>query len=480
MNQEMERFYELVEKSLEDKLKQEELQELEAFLNHDSEYKEIFFQLRHQHANLSLNPKIAGPKTPVILKEDFLHHKETTSTPTKSIYLIALAATILLSLGLLFLLTPQYQNNNNYHAVLEKTEACIWHGGSLPTLEGSQLENGTLHLDRGFASLRFHSGAYVKLEGPAKLKIIDDMNCELLFGNLVADVPESAHKFRIKTQKVNIIDLGTSFSLNVKENGDSIVNVIEGEVIAKIHQNQKQHHLLKGESAQLYKNDFERLSSNELSEINNHLNHAEGSLYNFKLRSDEGKGDDTYVYSENHSNKSNTLLLIKNGGLGSTNFQRQAFIRFDLNRLPAGEINHATLQLEFLPTGFGSGMKLPDSQFTVYAIIDDQYDDWSYKTTKWENASILSQNQLNHDALLKLGSFIVPRGKDKGIYDLPSDLLKHRINNDENRLLNLIVVRDTQGNSSQYDTLVHGVASRRHPVAQPPTLKIKFSPTPQI
>lgn len=480
MDQQTERFYELVEKSLEEKLQQKELQELENLLNQDPEFKELFFQLRHQHAALSLDSRIAGPQTPEFIKDHFRDQNVKTSKPSNFSYAMTFAATLLFGLAGIFLWSANKHTQTNYHAVLEKTEACIWLGGSLPTLEGSELQPGVLNLDRGFASLRFNSGASLKLEGPAKIKIIDDMNCELIHGNLVADVPESAHKFSIKTQRAQIIDLGTSFSLNVKENGDAHVNVIKGEVIAKVHHDHKQHHLNTGEGAKILEGGTTLTTDLQMGEIDNSLDQDSKSMYDFKLRTDEGKGDDTYVYSEDHPNKSNTLLLIKNGALSKSNFQRHAFVRFDLNLLPQGKINKATLQLEFLPTGFGSGLELSDSEFSVYAIIDDQHDQWGYPSTTYENASIHIDRKLNFDALKKLGSFVVPRGKDKGIYQLHSDLLKEALITDQNRLLSLVIVRDTAGNSSHHDTLVHGVASRRHPVAQPPTLKISFSATPQI
>ena len=90
---------------------------------------------------------------------------------------------------------PQHPVDKTF-ATLEQTRAALWESGDLPTADGSRLEQGTLRLTEGLATLKFDSGAEVVLEAPATLILTDAMNCELTQGTAVSDIPESALRFR--------------------------------------------------------------------------------------------------------------------------------------------------------------------------------------------------------------------------------------------------------------------------------------------
>jgi len=475
MESEYERFYMLVEKSLEGTLDQAESQELEEIIKNDKEMKELFLSLRHQHANLSLDPRISGP-TPIGLGIDKGIGQplvsETTKIKSMEKWWYA-AAAVCLSFGLWAILQSMVINRPSYIATIENTEACVWEGGSLPTQKGSQLNSGVLRLIKGFASVRFESGALIKLEGPAELKLIDEMNCQLLNGTMMADVPPSAHLFKVTTPKAEVVDLGTSFTLNVNRNGDSQVNVIEGEVEARALDSKEIHRLTQGQGGRV----LDKTNLLALDTIDVELNRAIGKSgledqYSVRIGTDDGRGDDAYIPSMDHENVSDTLLLVKNGAGSRTMFHRHAYLKFDLSIIPEGELKNATLQLQFLPTGFGTGMELPDSEFSVYYLKESGLDNWEYPDITWENAPANIEREFDLTKVTKLGSFVVKRGRENGRYDINGDALKNIVLNDDNKVCTMIVVRDTVGNNSANDSLVHGIASRRHPTAQPPTLKL--------
>ena len=64
-----------------------------------------------------------------------------------------------------------------------------------PTIEGAEFGPGTFLLQRGVATLGFHSGAEMVLEGPAKIEVVSEMQVIFDYGNASFNVPESARRF---------------------------------------------------------------------------------------------------------------------------------------------------------------------------------------------------------------------------------------------------------------------------------------------
>jgi hypothetical protein len=88
---------------------------------------------------------------------------------------------------------------------------------------------GALRLAAGEAVVRLKSGVRLTLLGPAAVKVRDDMQVELEDGRLLADVPPVATGFIVRTDALELWDLGTVFGVSVS-NGVSDVFVFKGEV----------------------------------------------------------------------------------------------------------------------------------------------------------------------------------------------------------------------------------------------------------
>ena len=112
---------------------------------------------------------------------------------------------------------------------LSGAKDCHWSGTAFRP--GDDLHSGQqLKLDSGFAEITFDSGAQVTLEGPAVLDLHSAWEAVLQRGTLKANVPAEAVGFRVSNRTVNVVDLGTEFSMVADESGTTEVFVLKGSV----------------------------------------------------------------------------------------------------------------------------------------------------------------------------------------------------------------------------------------------------------
>jgi hypothetical protein len=84
----------------------------------------------------------------------------------------------------------------------------------------------------GEATIKFESGAVTVLQGPCIFDVVAPREGNLRRGWLKADVPPKAVGFLVDTPTARIVDLGTSFEVNVNRDGVASVSVVEGKVVA--------------------------------------------------------------------------------------------------------------------------------------------------------------------------------------------------------------------------------------------------------
>jgi hypothetical protein len=114
-------------------------------------------------------------------------------------------------------------------AMLTRTVDASWSQSTVPLRVGSALEPGWLRLESGLAQVVFYSGARVVMEGPAELQLVSAGEAVCPTGRLLAEVPQPARGFRLKTGQVNVVDLGTAFGIDTTR-GRTEVHVFEGKV----------------------------------------------------------------------------------------------------------------------------------------------------------------------------------------------------------------------------------------------------------
>ena len=114
-------------------------------------------------------------------------------------------------------------------AMLTRTVDARWERSADGPRVGSALKPGWLRLKSGLAQVVFYSGARVVIEGPAKLRLVSPSEAICPLGRLLVEVPEPARGFRIKTDRLNIVDLGTSFGIDTSP-ARTEVHVFKGMV----------------------------------------------------------------------------------------------------------------------------------------------------------------------------------------------------------------------------------------------------------
>ena len=108
-----------------------------------------------------------------------------------------------------------------------------WSGMTAGLKSGARLRKGQhLELTRGHAEITFDSGARIVLTAPASLDVNSAWDSTLRGGTLTASVPPEAIGFRISNPAVEVIDLGTEFSMVADPGGGTEVLVLKGEVEA--------------------------------------------------------------------------------------------------------------------------------------------------------------------------------------------------------------------------------------------------------
>ena len=360
---------------------------------------------------------------------------------------------------------------------MKKTESARWESGTLPTAEGARLGAGELELVSGLATIAFDSGAEIVLEAPARLTLVDAMNCVLDGGTVVAEVGPSAKGFTIRTPSARVIDHGTSFAVNVDPgNGATQTQVFEGLVEVELPDRSDRIELREGQ-----KNLVEGM---ELGKVSEGLDEATwaptkgGDLRQDKntitLTTADPGGADAYASATKSSgHDSETLLLLKNG-INENAPHRKSYLRFDLGRIAPGKIESANLDLHFAPTGWGLASHLGDSVFTVYGITDDNLDEWQVGSLDWENAPaniVTNGTALDPEKVVLLGTFMIPRGIQSGTFGIGGEKLAAFLNADANRKASLVIVRNTS--EVRGGGLVHAFASARHATLPEPALVLR-------
>ncbi len=148
----------------------------------------------------------------------------------------AAAVACLFAAGLIYL-ANEYRPNGGEMATTQAekpslarvqsvSEDAVWSGGS------EWVSSGLLNLISGRLGFETNLGAYVEIEGPAKLRLESEGRVFLQEGSLIAKVPPMASGFTVNTPAMNVVDIGTMFAVEVAENGDSSLHVIEGVVEA--------------------------------------------------------------------------------------------------------------------------------------------------------------------------------------------------------------------------------------------------------
>ncbi|QOV90938.1 FecR domain-containing protein [Humisphaera borealis] len=119
-------------------------------------------------------------------------------------------------------------------ATLESATNATWNAGSARFYPGERLREGAvLDLAKGSISLKFLNGVEVSLKGPSRIDVTSAEAVEMRSGWLRAHVPAQAVGFTVRTEFVEIVDLGTEFSVVATPDTAVEVKVLDGTVEAR-------------------------------------------------------------------------------------------------------------------------------------------------------------------------------------------------------------------------------------------------------
>lgn len=409
---------------------------------------------------LKLEERLSPETVASVSDEDAVMARIERSRPSPKInrlWSLPLAAAIAVLLAVF--LWPRQPEDQTF-ATLKQTRAALWKSGDLQTADGSRLGEGTLRLVEGLATLRFDSGAEVTLEAPATLILRDKMNCELRKGTVVSDIPDSALGFRIKTPSADVVDYGTRFAVSVHEGtGETHTHVMEGRVQVEYAASDRVVELKTGQR--------NTVAGETLGEATDETEPEPRTLPVSQLNYGPDwllleTSKDAYTgIVKDHT--SDILLYVKKAPPNSR-VNRVSYLGFDLDGVDPNLIEEAELLLHFAPTGWGLASHLPDASFSVYGLVGE--------VPEWDE-SIMNGRFPGQPEEIRLGSFMVPQGVQKGRFQVRSDALKDFLLERAGSEITLKVVRDTK--ATETGTLVHGFASRRHPILPAPTLAIRHS-----
>ncbi|MCB1231958.1 MAG: FecR domain-containing protein [Verrucomicrobiae bacterium] len=361
-------------------------------------------------------------------------------------------------------------------ATLADVKSAKWGAGSLPTQEGSRLRQGQLELLEGLATLRFDSGATVTLEAPAVVEVETAMRCRLRRGAAVAWVPGGAHGFQIQTDDALLTDYGTRFGVTAGSDGKSEVLVLEGEV-GVAHRNGSAERRLK--TGEMIRYDAEKLVETVVAEGESPRfreeprSEAEGWV---SITTARGRGKDSYgrQNTTNLTYGDSPLLMVKNSTDYVSN-RRKAWLTFDLRTIDKAKLTESQMILSIQPSGLGYASMVPDATFALYGLTDESFDEsWGEDTLTWDNAPANVPDhgfKLDPEKTMVLGEFTVEQGVSSGLRSVDGQALTDFILSDTNDLVTFVLVRLTDETGS--NGLVHAFASAEHPVAMPPTLRLK-------
>ncbi len=353
-------------------------------------------------------------------------------------------------------------------ATLVQAENCKWAGSDLPTAVNSKLGPGTLALVEGIATLKFRSGAAVTIEAPTTLRIFDAMHCRLIEGSLTAEVPEPAHGFTVDTQDMKVVDLGTRFGLTTGSAGNSQVRVFEGEVEVGGLSSGERKRLKTGKGLHVGSGNIPAGQEPNRGEP---MQQADGWT---AISTAFGRGKDAYARrGDTHGPAgAHPLLMVKHSDLpASRNNERRAAITFDVSQVAARSITEAQLVLDPEPSGLGFSALVPDSRFALYGVTDEALDEWGERDALWDSLPACGDAGPVPARARKLAEFWIPRGGSGDLLTVRGDTLAEFIRQDTNGLVTFLIVRET--GESDPSGLVHAFASKEHPTARPPTLRVK-------
>ncbi|MGC4016970.1 MAG: FecR domain-containing protein [Luteolibacter sp.] len=144
--------------------------------------------------------------------------------------LLATAAIVVLSAVILSLIRVRTENSGPFAQI----ETC--RGSRVFTQGGASLQDANLSKDeavtlgQGVARLKLRSGVEAVIEGPATFSLKTRNTMELASGRAWFHVPPDARGFKVTSPSFEVVDLGTEFGIDQREDIDPEISLLKGKI----------------------------------------------------------------------------------------------------------------------------------------------------------------------------------------------------------------------------------------------------------
>ncbi len=364
----------------------------------------------------------------------------------------AAAALLLVGIGFGVLRDPQPASV----ATLISSEDAAWES-ALPTLAGSELSPGRLNLKSGMATIQFHSGAEAVLTAPAELELQSSKRGRIHHGAAVVAVPDNAVGFVMETPGGYAEEHGNRFAVTVdRETTEASFAVLAGEISV--------HHAETGTALRLKQDQKSTLTRGGLKRATERSGAAP------KRRSRNSKrirtqGYATAIARPGGEGLLNPDLLLVSATDEEPDREYRSLFGFQVGAAEREAAQNARIRFYVVPSQEGFAAHLPKrNRFAVYGVSQEAVERFSLET-QWDTAPQLE------DAV-KLGTFEIPRSKQRGVVWFRSDAIVDFVRSDTNGLVTFIIVRETT--ETERHGMVHAFASDSHPDGAGPVLELVF------
>lgn len=432
---------ELIEKRLNETISESEATELDTRLKASKEARRLFLELSSQHAYLQM------------LGDSLTVEELHASRAARPFSIRALAAAAAIVFGCFLWLRNSQPTTV---ATLVSNEDAAWES-SLPTAPGSKLQPGLLELKAGVATIRFHSGAQVVLEAPAKLELRTAMRGKLFFGAAVIDVPEPATGFIMDTPSGYAVDHGTQFAVKVSpEQTEASFTVISGEISV--------HHPLTGKELRLREDQISTITEEGLQLKEDPQTPAQARRKRNSKRIRSG-GVATSIIRNDMKHLVHPDMLMAKAQKKGRDYDRRSLFSFNVDQEDLEKAKYARLRFYVVHSGHGYAAHLPKvNRFAVYGVTNELAEDFPLDCN-WDQAPPI-------ETAMKVGAFEIPRSKLKGVVWFRSDALLDFVKQDTTGRVTFILVRETY--EIDRHGLVHAFANDSHPEGAGPVLDLGF------
>jgi len=245
--------------AVEGRLSAEEIADLEALLNNDAPTRRAYSalclleaDLRHywrsqravqgalQNIERTVKPNPGGGLTHLagVRRKCYAELRQWFIQPGVLGITVAglFVTTVLLSLALWELpkvkqVATQPEVRPQFVARISQTARATWTAASVGNFKDRDLfPDELVELKSGAAEIAFADGARVTLVGPAEFIVTGANAGHLRRGRVVAIVPPPARGFRLSTEEIEVVDLGTEFGVDAADDKHVEVHVFSGTV----------------------------------------------------------------------------------------------------------------------------------------------------------------------------------------------------------------------------------------------------------